>query len=169
MGVKLDLDFQEMNCDACAFAHATCQLIPKVQISPPAPNFGDLVHTEVWGPATIATYQGHKCFITYTDNAMRYTIIFPLYMKDEALTAYKTFEAWAVTQQHCQAIKVLHSDRGGEFLSRKFDRYLQGQGMARKLTMHHTPKLNGILECLNWTLMDWIHGLTHGRSLSKSL
>ena len=63
--------------------------------------------------------------------------------------AYKMFEAWAVAQQHCQAVKVLHSDCGGEFLSGEFDRYLQSQGTARKLTTDHTPKLNGILECLN--------------------
>ena len=83
--------------------------------------------------------------------------------------AYKTFEAWAVAQQHCQAVKVLHSYCGGKFLSGEFDRYLQSQGTARKLTTHHTPELNGISERLNQTLMDWIYGLTHDSGLPKLL
>ena len=132
-------------------------------------NFGDLVYTDVWGPATIATRQGQKYFITFTDDATRYTITFPLHSKDEALMAYKMFEAWAVTQQHCQAVKVLHSNCGSKFLSGEFDRYLRSQETARKMTTHHTPKLNGILECLNRTLMDQIRGLTHNSGLSKLL
>ena len=100
---------------------------------------------------------------------MQYTIMFPLHMKDKALMAYKMFEAWAVAQQHCQAIKVLHSDCSGEILSREFNKYLQSQGTVRKLTTYHTLKLNGISEHLNQMLMNQIHGLTHGSGLPKSL
>ena len=168
-GIELDPNSQETDCDTCIYARATHQPIPKVRISPPAANFRDLVHTDVWGPATIATRQGQKYFITFTDDATRYTITFPLRLKDEALTAYKMFEAWAVAQQHCQAVKVLHSNRGGEFLSGEFDGYLQSQGTVRKLTTHHTPELNGISERLNRMLMDRIRRLTHDSGLPKSL
>jgi hypothetical protein len=96
-----------MECDTCIYAHATRLPIPKVRISPPARNFGDEIHTDVWGPATIATCQNQKYFITFTDNATRYTTTFLLRTKDQALEIYKMFEAWAVTQHHCKAIKVL--------------------------------------------------------------
>jgi hypothetical protein len=109
-GIKLDPNLQEAACDACIFVHATHQPMPKVQISPPAQNFGDEVHTDVWGPASTPTQQGWKYFITFTDDATRYTITFLMQTKDEALEAYKTYEAWALAQQHCKAIKVLHSD-----------------------------------------------------------
>ena len=56
VGVELDSDSQETDCDACIFACATRLPIPKVRISPPAQNFGDEIHTDVWGPATIATH-----------------------------------------------------------------------------------------------------------------
>jgi transposase InsO family protein len=52
-------------------------------------------------------------------------------------------------QGHCTAIKVLRSDRGGEYLSGAFDQHLKKVGTARKLTTHDTPQLNGITECLN--------------------
>ena len=39
IGVQLDPNSQEAECDACIFAHATCQPIPCVCISPPAQHF----------------------------------------------------------------------------------------------------------------------------------
>src|SRR5713226_9800749 len=41
--------------------------------------------------------------------------------------------------------------------------------MARKLTAHDTPQLNGITECLNCTLLEQIHAFTHTSGLPKSL
>ena len=143
--------------------------IPKVRISPPAQNFGDEIHTDLWGPSTITTRQGRRYFVTFTDNVTRYTITYPLRSKDEALEAYKSFEAWATTQHHCKAIKVLRSDRGGEFLSKEFDQHLKESGMAGKLTTHNTPQLNGIAERLNRTLLERIRVFTHSSGLPKSL
>ena len=74
---------------------------------------------------------------------MRFTISYLMRMKDEVLEAYKSFEVWAITQKHCKAIKVLHSDRGGEYLSDAFNAHLAAAGTARKLMVHDTPQLNG--------------------------
>ena len=95
IGVDLDPSSEGGDCNACIFTCATRLLVPKVQISPPAQNFGDKVHTDIWGPVTIATCQGRRYFITFTDDATRYTITFLLCTKDEALEAYKSYEAWA--------------------------------------------------------------------------
>jgi hypothetical protein len=87
VGVKLDPNSQETECDACIFARATRLPIPKVRISPPAQNFGDEVHTDVWGPSRIASRQGRRYFITFMDDATRYTITFMMRTKDEAVEA----------------------------------------------------------------------------------
>ncbi len=89
--------------------------------------------------------------------------------KDEALGAYKSYEAWATMQQHCRAIKVLCSDQGGEYLSKDFDQHLAKSGTARKLTAHDTLQLNGIAERLNRTLLERIRAFTHTSGLPKSL
>jgi hypothetical protein len=120
-GVKLDPSLQEAACDTCIFARTTWQPVPKVRISPPAQNFGDEVHTDVWGPSSTPTCQRWKYFVTFTDNATRYTVTFLMRTKDKALEAYKSFEAWALTQQHCKGIKTLRSDHGGEYLSKAFN------------------------------------------------
>src|SRR5260370_11738859 len=100
---------------------------------------------------------------------MRYTIMFLMRTKDEAIGAYKSYEAWATMQQHCRAIKVLRSDQGGEYLSKDFDQHLAKSGTARKLTTHDTPQLNGITEHLNRTLLEQIHAFTHTSALPNSL
>lgn len=51
-------------------------------------------------------------------------------------------------------IKVLHTDRGGEYLSIKFSAFLDGKGTERKLIVHDTPEENGVAEHLNRTLIE---------------
>jgi len=76
--------------------------------------------------------------------------------KHQALEAYKSFEAWALTQAHCHPIKVLRSDRGGKYLSDAFNAHLAAAGTPRKLTVHDTPQLNSVAERLNRTLIKRI-------------
>ena len=51
-----------------------------------------------------------------------------LHNKAEAFSSYRAFEAWALAQQLCTAIKVLCSDHGGEYLSGAFDKHLAEAG-----------------------------------------
>jgi hypothetical protein len=53
-----------------------------------------------------------------------------LQTKDEVLKQYKSFEAWAIAQQHCSGIKVLCSDHRGKYLSKDFDKHLAAAGTA---------------------------------------
>ena len=168
-GIKLDPDSREAPCDACLFARATRKPVPKARIGPRAQQFGEEVHTDVWGPCSVASKRGCKYFITFTDDATRYTVTYLLPTKADALDAYRRFEAWALAQQHCQAIKVLRSDRGGEYLSDAFDKHLAAAGTARRLTVHDTPQLNGVAECLNRTLLECIRAFTHSSGLPKYL
>ncbi len=101
------------------------------------------------------------------DNATHYTTTFLICTKDEAFDTYKSYEAWVTTQQHCQAIKVLHSDHGKEYLSSTFNQHLIKVGTARKLTTHDTFQLNSITEWLNHTLLEQICALMHTSSLPK--
>ena len=85
--VKLDPDIPDADCEACIFACAAALPVPKVRIGPPTQNFGDEVHTDVWGPAQVTMCQGRRYFITFTDNATRYTVTYLMRTKDKALEA----------------------------------------------------------------------------------
>ena len=169
LGIKLDPNSREAPCDGCIFARATRKPVPKARVGPQAQQFGEEVHTDVWGPCSVPSRRGCRYFVTFTDDATRYTVTYLLHTKAEAFDAYKRFEAWALAQQHCRAIKVLRSDRGGEYLSTAFDDHLAAAGTARRLTVHDTPQLNGVAERLNRTLLERIRAFTHTSGLPKFL
>ena len=66
-------------------------------------------------------------------------------------------------------IKVLRSDHGGEYLSAAFDKHLIDAGTVHWLTVHDTPQLNGVAECLNQTLMEKVHMLLHTSGMPQNL
>jgi len=168
-GIKLNPDVPESDCKACIFARATRIPVPKPRISVPALSFGDEIHTDVWGPARIATAKKKRYFVTFMDDATRFTVIYLIPTKDKAFKYYKFFEAWAIAQKHCIGIKTLRSDRGGEYLSNAFDEHLAAAGTAQQLTVHDTPQLNGIAEHLNQMLLERIQALRHLTGLPEFL
>ena len=168
-GIALDSSSWEEHCEACIYARATRQPVPKLRVSTQAKAFGDEIHTDVSGPAEVATRAGRRYFVTYTDDATRYTTTYLLAAKSDVFSTYQRFEAWARTQNHCSAIKVLRSDRGGEYLSNEFDKHLAAAGTARRLTVHDTPELNGIAERLNRTLGEKVRALLHMAALPPNM
>jgi len=168
-GIKLDPDAPETDCEACIFAHATRIPVPKPCISILALNFGDKIHTDVWGPAHTATAKGKQYFITFMDDATCFTTIYLIPTKDKAFKYYQFFEAWAITQQHYTGIKVLCSDRGGKYLSEAFNEHLAAAGTACRLTVYNTPQQNGVTECLNQMLLEQIWALRHLTGLPSFL
>ena len=92
------------------------------------------MHTDKWGPATIATCQNQRYFVTFTDDATWYTVTYLLQTKDEAFESHKSFKVWATTQQHCKGIKALCSNCGGKYLSIAFDQHLAKVGTMQRLT-----------------------------------
>jgi len=98
LGVDLDEDSVATVCEACETAKMTRKPIRKVREGDRATAIGDVIHSDVWGPA-------------------RWTAIYLMRTKDEAFEHYKAFEAWLKTQYNVR-VKVLHSDRGGEYRSR---------------------------------------------------
>ena len=103
------------------------------------------------------------------DDATRYSITYLLHTKAEALGTYRAFKAWALTQQHCAAIKVLCLDHSGKYLSKAFNQHLKSAGTVWQLTVHDTPQLNSVAEQLNRTLVEHIQAFTHSSGLPKFL
>ena len=104
----------------------------------------------------------------FTDDKTHLTYLHLLRQKSEAFAAYQDFKAWCHTQ-HDAIIKVLHSDRGGEYLGKEFVMYLKAAGMKQKLTVHDTPQHNGIAERLNCTLLEKVRAMLHESGLPHML
>jgi hypothetical protein len=129
-GVQLINDRAPLLCDSCEHAKTTRKPISKEHMTPLADAFGTEVHTDLWGPSPLQSLGGRKYYIAFTDDATRYMTLTVLRSKDEAFDAYKAYAAWVHTQ-HGVRIKRLCSDRGGEFTSGEFTKFLKQQGTER--------------------------------------
>src|SRR5882757_27707 len=168
-GVKVDLSSGEnVYCESCVYAKATRKPIAKEREGERAKEFADEVHTDLWGPAPVETFGGRRYYISFTDDKTRLTYLHLLRQKSEAFAAYKGFESWCQTQ-HGARIKVLHSDRGGEYLGKEFVMHLKAAGTEQKLTVHDTPEHNGVAERLNRTLMEKVCAMLHESGLPRTL
>jgi hypothetical protein len=117
----------------------------------------------------VTTKGGKDYYISFNDDHTRFTLLYLQRTKDQTFKSYKKYRAWTKTQQNTTEIKLLCSDRGGEYLSGEFSEYLDEMGTMRKLTIHYTPEYNGVVEHLNRTLLEKVWAMLHASSLLKNL
>src|SRR5580658_4370915 len=108
--------------------------------------------------------RGCMYYVSFTDDATCYTLIYLMVKKSETFAQYLKYEAWCKTQ-YGALIKHLHSDQGGEYLSDTFEKHLDAAGMKQKLTVHDTPQHNGVVERHNHTILEQVHALLYVSSL----
>ena len=114
------------------------------------------------------TIGGKSYYISFTDDHSRHTRIYLLAHKGDAFQAYLLYEAWLETQYNAK-IKILRSDRGGEYLSGVFNKHLDSKGIRRHLTVHDTPEQNGVAERVNRTLLERTRAMLHAAHLPNML
>ncbi|KAL3656045.1 Pyruvate dehydrogenase complex component E2 1 [Castilleja foliolosa] len=73
-----------------------------------------------------------------------------------------------VENQLDKKIKILRSDRGGEYLSTEFENYLKECGIVQQLTPPGTPQWNGVSERRNRTLLDMVRSMMSQTNLPTS-
>ena len=88
-----------------------------------------LVHTDVCGPFDVPARGNYVYFITFTDDISRYGYMFLMKYKFEVLEKFKEFRH-EVEKHTEKPIKILRSDRGGEYLSQEFLDYLKDNGIV---------------------------------------
>ncbi|KAL4351255.1 hypothetical protein GQ457_06G019360 [Hibiscus cannabinus] len=98
-------------------------------------------------------------------------------MDVQALEAFKVFKA-EVEKQCGKQIKIVRTDRGGEYYGRytedgqvpgPFAKFLQDNGIVGQYTMPGSSDQNGVAERRNRTLMDMVRSMLSGSKLPKSL
>uniref|UniRef100_A0A803Q4P4 Integrase catalytic domain-containing protein n=1 Tax=Cannabis sativa TaxID=3483 RepID=A0A803Q4P4_CANSA len=100
----------------------------------------DLIHTDLWGPAPVASNINHHYYIHFVDDYSRYTWLYPLKLKFDALAAFIQFKA-LVENQFDKKIKSLRSDSGGEY--KPFIDLVQTHGIEFQHPCPHTSAQNG--------------------------
>ena len=114
--ILLDLDFS--NCDTCIDCIKS-KLIAKVrnaEIDRCTELLG-VIHTNICWSLTPLAIGGHKYFITFIDDYSHYGFFELIHEKSDSLEAFKAFKEKVELQQR-KKIKVVHSNRGGEYYGR---------------------------------------------------
>ncbi|GJX27089.1 pol polyprotein [Tanacetum coccineum] len=110
----------------------------------------DMIHTDICDLKSLPTKGGNKYFITFIDDCTKYCYVYLLKSKDEAIDKFVLYKT-KVENQFGQKIKVVRSDRGGEYVS-SFAELCAKHGIRHEFTAPYSPQQNGIAERKNRTL-----------------
>lgn len=93
----------------------------------------EMVHTDMCGHLSTKSLSGTRYILTITDDFSRFTWLFFLKFKLETLSKFRQFKAM-VELQGAHKLKIIRSDRGGEFTSDAFVTFCNEAGIVRQLT-----------------------------------
>ncbi|OQE41636.1 hypothetical protein PENNAL_c0722G11228, partial [Penicillium nalgiovense] len=127
---------------------------------------GDLIHIDIWGPCSIASYGGYNYYVTFTDDASRFCWVFLLKHKSELLDKFIQIEQWLQTQLNL-TIKRVAGDNAGEH--EPLRDYLLSKGKVWDPVPPYCPRLNGIPEVKNKHLVEPLVSIMSEHEIPKYL
>jgi transposase InsO family protein len=128
----------------------------------------ELVHSDVCELNGILTWGGKRYFITFIDDFSRYTYVYLMKNKDESFDMFKKYKT-EVENQNDKRMKVLKSDRGGEYFPQEFTNYCEENGLIHQRSAPYTPQQNGVAERKNRILVDMLNVMIISARLSFNL
>ena len=124
----------------------------------------ELVHGDLCGSITPATPRGNRYFLLLVDDLSRYMWVAAIPSKDRAAAAIKEIQARAEGESGVK-LKVLRTDRGGEFTSIEFAEYCMADGVHRQHTAPYSPQQNGVVERRNGTVVATARSMLKAKGL----
>lgn len=76
----------------------------------------EMLHIDICGPLSTRSLADSRYIFTITNDYSRFTWLFFLKHKSETLSKFRQFKATVELQENCR-IKIIRSDRGGEYIS----------------------------------------------------
>jgi transposase InsO family protein len=116
---------------------------------------------------SVATCNGYRYFVTFTDDLSRYGYICLMKHKSKIFEKFKEFQK-EVKNQLDRKINQLRSDRGSEYLSFEFEAHLKACGTVPQRMPAGTPQCNSVSERRNHTLLDSVRSMMSLSDLSIS-
>jgi hypothetical protein len=126
-------------------------------------NIGDLFYSDVWGPARTASIQGYLYYITFTDAASRFTFLFFMKHKNEAVDKFIKLGNIMRTQKGVE-IKRIHFDNGKELVNKHLEDHCEKTGTEITTTAPYSSQQNGVAERKNRSLTERGRCMLHGHS-----
>jgi transposase InsO family protein len=137
----------------------------------------EIIHTNICGPFNVRSVDRFNSFITFIDDFSRYDYIYPICERSKELDKFKIFKD-EVGNQHNTKIKIVRSDRGGEYYGRHtsygqipgpFANFLGENDIVAQYSLSYEPQQNGMAKRWNRTLMDMVRSMLSNSMLPLSL
>ena len=164
IGIKLDSSEPRGTCEGCIAGkekHRTFKSSGHRASSPL-----EIIHSDLAGPMEALSIGGNRYFVIFVDDHTRYVWVIPMKSKDQTLGVFKAFSAM-IEKRTGRSIKVFRSDRGGEFMSADFSKFLEDSGISRETSAPRTPQQNGLAERMMRTLVGSARSMLQHSGLSK--
>jgi transposase InsO family protein len=101
------------------------------------------------------------------DDYSRLTWVAFLKEKVEAFEKFKIFKALTENQTG-KRLKVVRSDRGGEFMSSDFKEFCDKHGIKREYRIPGTPQQNGVVERKNRTVQQMASSMMNEKNIGQT-
>lgn len=143
-----DVNNDNVKCEDCFKCKSTCDRI--LGSTNRTPRVMDIIVTDVAGPFT-PCLTGEQLMVTFRDVASGFSEICIIKHKsDVAQRLMRVINKWErITGMK---VKVVRSDRGGEYVSGELEKWLKDTGITHEFSNPHEPEQNGNAERLNRTL-----------------
>nr|GEZ00758.1 ribonuclease H-like domain, reverse transcriptase, RNA-dependent DNA polymerase [Tanacetum cinerariifolium] len=128
----------------------------------------DLVYRDLCGPISPPTRSGKKYIFLLVDEYSRYMWVYFLSTKDQAFDTFKEYKK-TIENELRTTLKMLRTDRGGEFTSNEFTQYCKENGIARQLTAPYSPQKNRVVERRNKTIMSTTRCMMKATNMPQNL
>lgn len=152
-------------CESCIFGKAH-----KVSFSTSvnsSKNYLEYVHANLWGsPSVPHSLANCHYFLSLVDDFSRKEWVYFTKTKDQA---FEKFVEWKLLVENQSGLKVkkLRTDNGLELCNREFDGCCSESGIARHMTIAHTPQQNGLVERMNRTILERVRSILSESGLPK--
>ena len=117
----------------------------------------DLIYSDICDLKFVQTRSGNKYFITFVDDNTKCYYVYLLKIKDEAIEKFVLYKN-EVENKLNKKIKVLRSDRGGEYEPPFIDVCAQ-HDIIHEITTSYLPQSNGVAERKNRTLKKMMNAI----------
>jgi transposase InsO family protein len=103
-------------------------------------------------------------FLLLVDDHSQFMWLRLLASKDEATDTIKQFKARAEVE-FGKKLRVLRTDRGGEFTAVEFATYCVEEGVGRHLTTPYSPQQNDVVEGWNQTIVGMARSMMKAKKM----
>ena len=167
-GIQISNSDSQGDCMACIQGKAHRAAIPAVRTSARASGMLDRIHSDVCGPMEEVSIGGSRYFVSFIDEHSSWVTVYCVKQKSEVSDCFLSYQKFC-ERQHGRKIRILRSDRGGEYLSNGLQTHFDDTGIQHELTTAYTPHQNGMAERLNRTLVSLVRSMLQHKGLCKSL